>query len=69
MAVKENLYVQVDTLIYLFKIHIPSLDQNKENFKSLMGSRGGEVHTHTHTHTHILMADSCCCTAEINTTL
>ena len=52
MAVKENLYVQVDTLIYLFKIHIPSLDQNKENFKSLMGSRGGEVHTHTHTHTH-----------------
>lgn len=50
MAVKENLYVQVDTLIYLFKIHIPSLDQNKENFKSLMGSRGGEGHTHTHTH-------------------
>ena len=50
MAVKENLYAQVDTLIYLFKIHIPSLDQHKTN-KSLMGSRE-EVHTHTHTHTH-----------------
>ena len=67
---KENLYAQVDTLIYLFKIHIPSLDQHKPN-KSLMGSRGEEVHTHkdTHTHTDILMADSCCRTAETNTTL